>query len=212
MKNIVLATAVALAASASPAYAQDKPDLAGFTGPRAEIFGGWDRAGTRVRSDDGTTRVTEKGHADGATAGGLVGYDMPIGNTMVAGVFGSYAISTTKACDLALCLKAGREIEGGARVGGKLGRSTLLYVKGAYVNGQVRTTDTSGATLVSGRTNRDGWRAGAGAEYALNPHTYLKVEYDYTRFNRFDTSIAGEADSSVRFDRNQVLAGFGIRF
>ncbi len=45
MKTILLATSVALAAFAAPAR-QDRapaPEISSFTGPRAEIFGGWDR-------------------------------------------------------------------------------------------------------------------------------------------------------------------------
>lgn len=233
MKTILLATGATLLASAVPAFAQDAPASAPadagnaapaanstFAGPRAEIFGGWDRVGTRSRFDDGTTRSTSRSHKDGATAGGLLGYDMPIGNRLVAGVFGSYGISTAKQCvdpaapgDVGGCLKAGREIEGGARIGAKvLGDKALVYAKGAYVNGQIRAKFGDGTDLVSGHANRDGWRAGAGIEYALNQHVYLKTEYDYTRFKSFHADDLGVTDTSLRYDRNQVLGGFGVRF
>jgi outer membrane immunogenic protein len=218
MKNLLLATGALLVASAAPAFAQDAAPapsattgdspVATFTGPRAEIFGGWDRVGTRARSTfaDGT-RDTVKSHRDGFIGGGQLGYDMPVGQKMTAGVFGSYAISTARSCaETGGCIKAGREIEGGARLGYKLADDkALAYVKGAYVNGRIRDT------LNDVSANRDGWRAGAGVEYAFTPHVYSKVEYDYTRFKsyKFDTALA---DNSLRFDRNQVLAGFGVRF
>lgn len=221
MKLILLASSILLAASAVPAFAQDtaapvSADAVTFGGPRAEIFGGWDQIGTRAHFDDGVTRMTDKGHKSGGTAGALLGYDMPIGDRFVVGAFGSYALSTARECGAVAaftgCLKSGRQIEGGARVGGKVGGKTLLYLKGAYVNGQVRGRFTDGVTTATGYANRDGWRAGVGAEYALNQHAYLKVEYDYTRFKSFDATKLGLTDTRLRLDRNQVLGGFGIRF
>jgi len=233
MKTILLATSAFLVAAAAPALAQDATpasadtsstatasgpsDGATFTGPRAEIFGGWDRVGTRTRYDDGTTRVTSRSHKTGWTGGGLLGYDMPIGDRMTAGVFGSYAISTAKTCGddgtSIACLKAGRELEGGARVGYKMGGKALLYAKGAYVNGQIRgvAADNAG-DYIHGHANRDGWRAGAGVEYAVTNHAYVKAEYDYTRFKSFNADDLGLTDTSLRYDRNQVLAGFGVHF
>ncbi|HET8613836.1 MAG TPA: outer membrane beta-barrel protein [Sphingomonas sp.] len=217
MKTLLLATGALLAASAAPALAQDAAPAAPsegatFTGPRAEIFGGWDRVGTRTRVGD----ITTKGHDSAWTAGGLLGYDVPIGNRFTVGAFGSYAISTAKQCYGTAtgsgCLKAGREIEGGARVGARLGGKALVYLKGAYVNGQLRNTYGDGTTYIRDHVNRDGWRAGAGVEYALTNHAYVKAEYDYTRFNRFNADDLGMANTSLRFDRNQVLAGFGVHF
>lgn len=236
MKTILLATSAFLVAAAAPALAQDATpapadsastattttttgptDGASFTGPRAEIFGGWDRVGTRERFDDGTTRVTSRNHKTAWTGGALLGYDYPIGDKMTVGAFGSYAISTAKTCtgdDTSIaCLKAGREIEGGARVGYKLGGKALVYAKGAYVNGQIRgvASDDAG-DYIRGHANRDGWRAGAGVEYAVTRHAYVKAEYDYTRFKSFNADDLGLTDTSLRYDRNQVLAGFGIHF
>ncbi len=235
MKMFLLATSALLVASAAPALAQDSStdatttttttttsaaepsDGASFTGPRAEIFGGWDRVGTRERFDDGTTRVTDRDHKSAWTGGGLLGYDYPIGDKMTVGAFGSYAISTAKTCGSTgtgtACLKAGREIEGGARVGYKLGSRALVYAKGAYVNGQIRgvATDDAG-DYFRDHTNRNGWRAGAGVEMAVTHHAYVKAEYDYTRFKSFNGGDVGLTDTSLRYDRNQVLAGFGVHF
>lgn len=215
MKMILLATSATLLASAAPALAQDAPASA-FTGPRIEVFGGWDRVGARTRYDDGTTRVTDKTHKNGGTAGMLAGYDMPVGDRFIAGVYGSYALSTAKDCafgqGVSGCVKAGRQIEGGARFGAKMGDKALVYVKGAYVNGQLRTTYADGDSYAENVHNRDGWRAGAGVEYALTPHVYTKVEYDYTRSKTYHSDELGLTDVSFRPDRNQVVAGFGVRF
>jgi outer membrane immunogenic protein len=213
----ILATA-ALAAAATPAFAQDTTTGSSFTGPRAEIFGGWDRVGARTtffNLDGSTTKA--KDHANGAIAGIAVGYDMPIGDRLIVGAFGSVALPTAKFCTTdgtagSGCLRAQREYEGGARVGMKVGPRMLVYAKGAYVNGRFESTLSDGTAYIKNYTNRDGWRAGAGAEFALNRHAYVKAEYDYTRYNSFDSSTLQGVDTRARFDRNQVLAGFGIRF
>jgi outer membrane immunogenic protein len=232
MKTFLLASGALLLASAAPAFAQDSSALApttetastvstttNFGGPRAEVFGGWDRVGTRTRFDDGTTRITDRSHKSGVTAGGLVGYDMPIGDRFIVGAFGSYAISSAKTCDFGNagnvgngCLKAGRELEGGARIGANLGGKALVYAKGAYVNGQIRGRFSDGTNYIGGHTNRGGWRAGAGVEYPVSSHAYVKAEYDYTRFKTFDATDLGVTDTSLRYDRSQVLGGFGVRF
>jgi len=228
MKMLSLIATAGLVAAATPAFAQDDAASAAapagaavgstFGGPRAEIFGGWDRVGSKTTfyNVDGTS-FRDKSHEDGGIAGLAVGYDMPIGDRLVVGAFGSFALPTAKTCtDFGAagsgCVRADREIEGGLRAGTKLGDRTLLYVKGAYVNGRFKSTFSDGTDYIKDHVNRDGWRAGAGAEFALNQHAYVKAEYDYTRYNSFNTTDLAGNDSRVRFDRNQVLAGFGVRF
>jgi outer membrane immunogenic protein len=218
MKTILLAASALLVATA-PAFAQDNTaaapvSVSSFTGPRAEIFGGWDRTSRRDRIDG----ISDHSTKNGVTGGVLLGYDVPIGDRFIAGPLVSYAITSTKDCVGGVgCIKSGRQLEGGARFGAKFGDRALVYAKGAYVNGQYRAhiADDSGPTpdYVVGHKNEGGWRAGAGAEFALTRHAYVKAEYDYTQLNRFDASdvIAVNA-TDVRFHSSEVLGGFGIRF
>jgi outer membrane immunogenic protein len=220
MKMILLAASAALVASAAPAIAQDSAPMGpdnSFAGPRAEIFGGWDR----IRRTDTIEGVRDRNSKDGITGGGLLGYDLPLGDHIVVGPFASYAITSNKQCaDGVGCIKTGRQIEGGARVGYKLGGSALVYGKGAYVNGRfnAKLVDGTGqaAQYVVAHTNRDGWRAGAGLQYALSKHAYVKAEYDYTRFDKFGLGtlgvIGGPDIENVRFTQNEALGGFGINF
>jgi outer membrane immunogenic protein len=214
MKTFLIA-AGALLASAAPAIAQDSATAApaatsSFTGPRAEIFGGWNRTTARAHTDGFRDNVSK----DGITGGALLGYDIPIGDHFVAGPLVSYAITSTKDCFGGVgCIKSGRELEGGARFGMKLGDRALVYGKGAYVNGQYRAhlVDDAGDTL-DGHKNEGGWRAGAGAEFALSPHAYVKAEYDYTRLNRFSGDELALDGGDVRFHSSEALGGFGVRF
>ena len=87
-----------------------------------------------------------------------------------------------------------------------------VYGKLAYVNGQIRSKFGDGVEYAGGHADRDGARAGAGAEFAVTKHAYVKAEYDYTRFKSFHADDLGVTDTSLRYDRNQVLAGFGVHF
>jgi outer membrane immunogenic protein len=95
----------------------------------------------------------------------------------------------------------GRDIYVGARVGTTVGANTLLYAKAGYTNARVRTTyDGPGTALdFDVGENLDGFRVGAGAEFALGPNSFLKTEYRYSNY---------EQD----FAKHQVVAGFGFRF
>lgn len=175
--RILATAALALVAAATPAFAQE----GSFQGPRVEVVGGWDR----VNSDgDGKS---------GFTYGGGLGYDLQRGSA-VFGVEGEVTGSTVKDCVANTCLKAGRDLYAGVRVGGEILPGTLLYAKGGYTNARVTLESP---TLDTGR-NLDGYRLGAGVEKQFGMF-YGKVEYRYSNY---------EQD----FDRHQVMAGAGIRF
>jgi len=192
-----------------------------FTGPRVEGFGGVDIQKYSFRplpagADDDHT---------GGVAGALVGYDIGFRNLVVGG-FGTFALPTSNFCaqrpalQPGRCVRPDREIEGGVRLGFKAGDSflgagnrILVYAKGSYVNTlvKVQSTFTGGGTFNTHR-NRDGWRVGGGAEYALNEHAYVKAEYNYTRTDRLNLQPYGFANTDFRQSKHQILGGFGIRF
>jgi outer membrane immunogenic protein len=192
MRSIVVAALLA-ASAATPALAQDATGTARFTGPRVEGLAGWDR-------------VRNNGHDDGVHYGIGAGYDFQMGGA-VLGVEGEAADSSVKQCsgastvaDPRICAKAGRDLYVGGRVGTVVGDRTLLYAKAGYTNAQAKLTSNDGtgqATL--GKTNLDGYRVGAGAEYALGSNSFVKTEYRYSNYES-------------GFSRHQVVAGFGFRF
>ena len=193
MRSIILAAA-ALAAAA-PATAAD------FTGARIEGRIGYDRLGAKLSFDGDSA----SGHRDGAAFGVGVGYDFPLGKSLVLGVEGDVDFFTTKSCDddFGSCLKARRDFEASARLGTKVGEHALLYVKGGYANGQLRLTQDG----FSATASRGGYRVGAGAQFAVTEHVYVKAEYRYTRYG------SDELDGiRLRFDRNQVIGAVGFRF
>lgn len=197
MKTLALlgAAALAFAVSASPAAAQD------FTGPRVEIHAGWDRVGI----DDTGFRLDQR--EDDATYGVGIGYDVALGERLIAGVEASFDLSETKFEEVAgntrVEAEAKRDIEVAARLGTRVGDNLLLYGKAGYTNARFEGATIVGGTTGSTRTpfseNLDGLRVGAGAEVALARNAYAKAEYRYSNY-----------ESGVT--RNQVIAGLGFRF
>jgi outer membrane immunogenic protein len=178
-------------AVAAPSFAQaDAP----FTGPRVEGLVGWDHP------------VTNPGHDDAVTYGVGVGYDMQMGGALV-GIEAEAMDSDAKSCvgaqtaaDPRLCLKAGRDLYVGGRVGTVIGGRALLYAKAGYTNARAQLNSDNGTTDVRlDKTNLDGARVGAGVEYAVGPNSFVKAEYRYSNYE------AG-------FERHQLVGGFGVRF
>lgn len=179
---------------ATPAFAQETPNLSGF---RIEGLVGYDRAD--IENENG----------DGVIYGVGVGYDFQSGGA-VFGIEGEATNSTTDECvgDVviqgdALCVGAGRDLYVGGRVGAVVGRNTLLYGKAGYTNARVRLdyedgTAGTAADFTDG-TNLDGVRVGAGAQFGIGNNAYLRTEYRYSNYQD-------------GFDRHQLVGGFGFRF
>jgi outer membrane immunogenic protein len=184
-------------AAASPAFAQaDAP----FTGPRIEGLVGWDHP------------VTNPGHDDAVTYGVAAGYDMQMGGALV-GIEAEAMDSDAKSCvgaqtavDPRLCLKAGRDLYIGGRVGTVVGGRALLYAKAGYTNAamNVNYQPLTGSNF-SDRQELSGWRVGAGGELNFGRMTYVKAEYRYSKYETLD-------GFDVRPSRHQVVAGVGVRF
>jgi outer membrane immunogenic protein len=215
MKRIALA-AVMLAGTVTPAFAQST-DSTPFTGPRVELHGGWDWLRARTDTNDGVTAARSTIHNNDGFFGGQIGYDYAIQGHTVVGVFGSYDLSNNEQCAFngfaAACLKANRNIEAGARIGEIVGGTNLIYLKGAYVNGKfsASVSDPEDEVYYSAHEKQGGWRAGVGLEHALGQHAYAKVEYNYSRYGRFNGDLGDEA-FSTRITRQEALGGLGIRF
>lgn len=185
------ALALALATVATPALAQES---APFTGARVEGVVGWDRLQAGGGRDD------EVLYGVGA------GYDVQMGGALIGGEV-EYTDSDVRECvgaattaDPQVCVKSGRDLYAGGRIGTVVGGSTLLYAKAGYTNAAFKATSDDGtteSTLTS--DNLDGVRAGAGAEFAVSQNAYVKGEYRYSNYEQ-------------GIERHQALAGFGFRF
>jgi outer membrane immunogenic protein len=192
MRSIVVAALLA-ATAASPALAQDK---APFSGAHVEGLAGWDRV------------QANNSHDDGVNYGVAGGYDFAGSGNTRFGIEGEVADSNTKECagsataaDPRLCLKTGRDLYIGGRVGTVVGGGkALLYAKAGYTNARAKLTQDAGTGQTTlDHKDLDGARVGVGAEYALGSNSYIKTEY---RYSNYQDGVS----------RNQVVAGFGMRF
>lgn len=204
MKVLISAAAATVMFGAAPAFAQDIAPGAGF---RVEARAGLDHVRVGVEG--------EHGSRSGFDYSMEAGYDLRAGGALV-GVYAGIGDSTTKECTEVFggdraCVRADRNINVGARIGARVGASSIVYAKGGYSNGRahIRYSDPAApANNFSIGDNADGWHLGAGVEYGLRGGVYVKAEYVYTNYSTDTDDLGFDSD----LDRHQLLGGVGIRF
>lgn len=221
MKKIsTLLVAGSMAAFATPAMAQDASG--NFDGFRVQGVAGYDalKAGSSV-DDDGNDNNDQS--IDGLVYGVQAGYDFDLGGAVI-GLEAELTDSTAKTefdnGDFEGFgfgeVEAGRDLFLGARVGAKVAPDLLLYAKGGYTSAKLDILANDGTSEFRESFDLDGWRAGAGIEYAINPRTFMNVEYRYSNYTEGEVDFDGTLPDSDRFDvdldRHQIMAGVGVRF
>jgi outer membrane immunogenic protein len=195
------ATAIAAAAFATPAFAQD--DSKSFSGPRVEAIAGWDHF------NDGSNgqRISN----DGVTYGGAAGYDFQAGK-LVFGAEGEVTGSTVRdrAGDVlvagdSLRTKMGRDLYVGGRIGFVAAPQVMIYGKAGYTNARIETDYTTPTTTTRDHADADGYRLGAGVEFNLSRNVFLNGEYRYSNYKKLE-------GYDIDLDRHQVVGGVGFRF
>ncbi len=219
--RVALIAAASLAAiAATPAAAQDEAPFSGF---RVGAEAGYDMLRSGSTEDVDTSRDLNQ-DIDGVNFAGVVGYDAAVGEKLRIGAEASFGDSTAdwdndnnqpNVFNLGR-VNAGREIYVGGRVGYVTSPDLMLYVKGGYTNQRFGIEGTDGTTSVSQRLDTDGYRIGAGAEYALSSNMYAGLEYRYSNYSKGELDFNGTTPDGSRFnidtDRHQVVATVGVRF
>ena len=186
-----LAAVVAATGVAGSAFAQEAPDPArpaDFTGLKVEGLAGYD---------------------EGLVYGIGAGYDHQLGR-LVLGAEAELSDTTDNECLTdaiapgdRFCVRSGRNIYVGGRIGFAVAPRTLLYGKVGYTNQRLRVDYEAGtpAALDSFSTghNLDGIRLGLGLEQKLGRNAYVKGEYRYSDYE----------DGSFKHDG---VVGLGFRF
>lgn len=219
-KTVALLAGLSLAAIATPTFAQDSG--ATFTGPRVEAIIGYDIANAGSSVDDDVNQNNDQS-IDGLMYGVAVGYDVDLGGLVVgadAELTDSKAKTSFENGDLEGFgfgnVSAGRDLYFGARVGVKAAPDMLFYAKGGYTNAKFDIRSNDGTTQFNPAIDTDGYRIGAGAEYALSPSSFVKLEYRYSNYSKAEIDFDGDLPDSVPFDvdldRHQVVASYGFRF
>ena len=217
---LVAGSAIAVTLPAA-AQAQERPD---FTGFRLEAVGGLDssRAGSDV---DNEVNEDDDQSIEGLAYGIGAGYDFNAGGV----VLGVEAELTTSTADVDVDegdfegfgfgnVEAGRDLYLGARIGATVGDNALIYAKGGYTNARYNIDATFDGDDFRQSIDLDGFRLGAGAEYAFGQGAFAKLEYRYSNYSDGeidferddinDIDLGGEIDT----DRHQVVVGVGFRF
>lgn len=224
MRKLILAALAASSAFAAPAFAQDTAANPVFTGPRVAALGGYDaiRPGSDVDSDlEGDDQTV-----DGFLYGGEIGYDFAAGGALI-GVEAEISDSTgkveTNTADPDFFgfgrVETDRDLYLGLRAGVLASPRALVYVKGGYTNARLDVVASDGVTDTDANFKLDGYRLGAGVEYAVGnsflQNGFVKLEYRYSNYgdSEFELANGDELDSfAIDTDRHQIVAGVGIRF
>ncbi len=213
MQKMTIA-AVAAMLGVSPAFAQDgAADDSGarspFAGLRVEATLGYDRLEASFLEED---TVYYDGY-DGVGVGAEVGYDVPVGEKLLLGVYAGATHADQKQCDEVfggdeLCQKAGLGLHAGVRVGYRVGERALLYVRGGYSQAELKLDySATGIGIVSDSETYYGFHGGFGGEYLLGRGLYAKADLTASDFRTKNRLYQG-----VDFQRRQAVVGFGYRF
>lgn len=219
--SVAIFAAASLAAlAASPAAAQDAAPFSGF---RVGGEVGYDMLRSGSTEDVDTSRDLDQ-DIDGANYAAVIGYDAAVGENLRIGAEASYGDSTASwendsqqptVFNLGR-VNAEREIYVGGRIGYVTSPDLMLYAKGGYTNQRFGIEGSDGTTNASQRLDTDGWRIGAGAEYALSNNMYAGLEYRYSNYSEGEVDFEGTTPDGSRFnldtDRHQVVATVGVRF
>ena len=181
VKKTFILAALATAAVATPAFAQDASVIAG---PRLEAVAGYDRINT-------------DGEKDGGALFGIgAGYDVAVNPTVALGA--DVEVSKSSVKDEFLPgeeIKAGRDLYAGARATFAVTPGANLYVKGGYTNARVKYEGSLG----NDAANLEGFRLGAGGQVSLGGKAYAGAEYRYSKYDEYNSRNQVVATIGTRF-------------
>ncbi|WP_347303621.1 outer membrane beta-barrel protein [Croceibacterium sp. TMG7-5b_MA50] len=217
-KGLALLAAGSVIALSAPAMAQENPT---FTGPRVEALVGYDINKPGSSQDIDNADDLDQSF-EGASYGVGIGYDFAAGGALI-GVEGEYMGSSAETdYDTGAFetfgvsnVEAGDDLYLGLRAGILASPRALVYVKGGYTNASYNVLTSNGTANTDTDIDLDGWRVGAGAEYALSNNLFVKGEYRYSNYEEGEVEgpNGGESDRfDIDMDRHQVMLGLGYRF
>ena len=215
MKLFGLSAAFAAAFVSSAAYAQD------FPGARVEVNAGWDHfAGDLSYSDSDFPEddFSVGANSDGVLYGISAGYDLPVGSGLYVGVEGNYDMFDNERCETlsseSLCIDQKPAWSLGGRLGSRFSPRGMIYAGAAYTEGKAELryeNELDGSNDFAESARRGGVRLSAGAEYRISANIYAKAEFRYIDYSDWSETY-GSQRVTLGFDRNQIVAGLGVRF
>lgn len=200
---------------AVPAAAQDASPM---TGPRVEARLGYDYVSLNMAYQEEDFRAEASDGESGVMYGGEIGYDAAF-SKLIVGVYAGLAGSNTESCAEVFgedegCLKSGKDITVGARLGTLVAPTTALYIKGGYSNGQIKAEYEDYEDIISdfsASEEIDGFHVGVGVEFAYQSGLYSKLEYVYSNYGEAELRTS-DFSAQAGLDRHQVAVGVGVHF
>ena len=248
LRSTILASAAALGLAfvglAAPAMAQSA-DTWTWTGPYVGLnlgYGGGDFKYPFSGATDaaGTNPLTGRARqsSSGVLGGGQAGYNYQMPNGLVLGletdidaadIGGNSSFNSATGAGTFTSAGVESRINYLGTVRGRIGRPMydgrfMPYVTGGFAYGGVRNSaNFTGGGFATNTQTQTGWTVGAGAEYALDRHLSVKVEYLYVDLGSQNLSNgAGEisvpgaglfnANIMEKTNANVVRAGLNFRF
>jgi outer membrane immunogenic protein len=163
---------------------------------------------------------TNSFNKNGFIGGGQLGYNLQY-NWFVIGLEGDFDWTGLKggATD-SIGDQIGTKTEWTSTITGRVGAAfdrLLVYGKGgvAFAHDHNTFTDFAGVTSASANTNRTGWTAGAGLEYAIAQNWTAKLEYDYLGFGKETLNFATPNiiyASNASLNVQEIKAGINYKF
>ena len=190
MRIVAISLATAVLAVAAPAFA------AGDAGAYA---------GVAITHDNVNGTGTAEGLGfDGVGGSVFAGYNLPLSESVFAGVEANFDLATADLGDRTNGVKADNKYGVSGRLGYKVNGSTAFYGKVGYQRG--RLSDYTAGVKTS--SSRDALLLGAGVETDLSSNVAMRLEYARSRFTRdaaVDPVGAGLAN-------NQAAVGVLFKF
>lgn len=190
MRIVAISLATAALAVAAPAFA------AGDAGAYA---------GVAITHDNVNGTGTAEGLGfDGVGGSVFAGYNLPLSESVFAGVEANFDLASADLGDRTNGVKADNKYGVSGRLGYKVNGSTAFYGKVGYQRG--RLSDYTAGVKTS--SSRDALLLGAGVETDLSSNVAMRLEYARSRFSRdaaVDPVGAGLAN-------NQAAVGVLFKF
>lgn len=219
MKHAILA-AIALAATATPAFAQDAQP---FEGPFIGASAGWNRAEAAGRTEGGQPLDGEAAR-DSVVIGAFAGYDHKVVDRVVLGAEAGFSIalddsSAGRSAGNQITLDERYSFDLTGRAGYLVTDDVLIYARGGYANSRVRTEIEQAGGVATRSDNRDGWLVALnGMKTALEQRDHEAFSA-YIDFDKLRSSLREElaaqaainaAESDNPFEQMGIAAGAAI--
>ena len=190
MKTLILGlAAAAMTLIATPAMAQSES----FDGARVGVLAG--AAGDSSPFDDSEF-----------VYGGVIGYDFAVSDSFLLGVEGdisTFAVDTDELVGDTGVDVDNRQLSAAVRGTFVVSPSAALFVSGGYTNLEIE----GNLDGFSAGMDFDGYRVGAGGEFAVTRNVYASLEYRYAEYS-FEVDGFDLGTEGVQ----SALVGVGLRF